>query len=384
MTQQQCRDSAGSDVAPSFVLGFQFSAQSEIFAGHGLLSRVGLLLRSLPGGTPARVAVCSDDTVFALAGTGLMQSLRDAGFDTVAVCIPAGEQHKTFANVGYGLGQLARHGVDRHDVLIALGGGVPGDLFGFVAASYMRGIRLVQIPTTVVSQVDSSIGGKVGVDLPDGKNLVGAFKHPERVVVDYDLLATLPDEEWVSGTAEVAKHGVIADRSLFEWLEEHAGAWRARTFDVGSILGQAVAVKARIVQQDERETGIRMHLNYGHTLGHALEAEAGYRGLRHGEAVAWGMAMEARMAAAIGLSSEAFVRRQDRVLQALGLLLPLPPLASDAVLSRLRLDKKVKAGRVRWILPGFEPGSVAVRDDVPEHIVRDLVEATVSGSLLDG
>jgi 3-dehydroquinate synthase len=365
------------------VLSYTLGSQSEIFADNRLLERIGDLLRGIRGGSPTRVVVGTDDTVFEILGADLLRSLQGEGFDAVEVRIPGGEHEKTLANVAFALGQLARHGVDRHDVLIALGGGVPGDLFGFVAASYMRGIRLVQVPTTVVSQVDSSIGGKVGVDLPEGKNLVGAFKHPERVIIDYAVLASLPDEEWVSGTAEVAKHGVIADQSLFEWLEAHASSWRARTADAGPVLAQAIQVKARIVQEDERESGLRMHLNYGHTLGHALEAEAGYRDLRHGEAVAWGMAMEARLAAAIGVSNVAFVRRQDRVLRELGLLRSLPSLDRDAVYGRLKLDKKVKSGRVRWILPGLEPGSVSVREDVPDQIVIELIDATVAGRLLD-
>jgi 3-dehydroquinate synthase len=321
--------------------------------------------------------------VHALHGECLDRSLRAAGLDPVLVRIPSGEDQKTVANVMTALGQLARLGIERHDVLVALGGGVPGDLFGYVAASYMRGIRLVQIPTTVVAQVDSSIGGKVGVDLPEAKNLVGAYKHPDRVIIDYEMLRTLPYEEWVAGTAEVVKSGVIADADLFTWLESNADQWRTRACDVGPALAAALKVKVRIVQEDERETGIRMNLNYGHTLGHALEAVAGYRGLRHGEAVAWGMAMEARMAVEVGVSDGTFVRRQDHLLQALGLLQPLPALSGYATFERLSLDKKVKAGRVRWILPGRMPGTVSVRDDIPAEIVRKLVDATVDGRLLN-
>jgi 3-dehydroquinate synthase len=383
MSEDQMADAAGHTPSPSFVLSFSLAARCEVFDGHGVLARTGDLLRSLQGGPPARVAVCSDETVFPLVGAGLLAALHEDGFNVESIVMPAGEEGKTFANVGESLRSLARHGFDRHDVLLAVGGGVPGDLFGFVAATYMRGIRLVQVPTTIVSQVDSSIGGKVGVDLPDGKNLVGTFKHPELVIIDYDLLATLPQAEFVSGTAEVAKHGVIADRDLFAWLEAHAGEWRSRTIDIGTVLSRAIEVKARIVQMDERETGVRMHLNYGHTLGHALEAEAGYSGVRHGEGVAWGMAMEARMAAALGMSNEAFVRRQDRLLTSLGLLQPLPQLDCDRVMARLSLDKKVKAGRLRWILPATEPGSVTVRDNVPAPLVRDLVEATVAGRLVE-
>jgi 3-dehydroquinate synthase len=309
--------------------------------------------------------------------------LAHQGLSVETLTIPAGEEQKTLANVVAAYDRLARSGAERGDVLVALGGGVVGDLFGFVAATYLRGMRLVQAPTTLVAQVDSSLGGKVGVDLPAGKNLVGAFKHPIWVVADQDLLLTLPEAEWIAGTAEVAKHGVIADARLFRALEAQADAWRQRRMDPAPVLAAAIAVKARVVQEDEYETGVRMILNYGHTLGHALEAAAAYHGIRHGEAVAWGMAMEARLALRLGLSSAAFVARQDNLLQRLGLLQPLPRLDGETVYQRLFLDKKVQNGALRWLLPGAEPGSVSVRADVPLDLVRDLVERTANGTLLE-
>lgn len=369
---------------PDFVLAFATLGQSEVFQARGITRQAGVLARGIPGGPPARVVLGSDETVSALHGSAFAAALREASLNVVAITIPAGEEHKTLANVGMVLERMAEAGIDRHDLVVALGGGVPGDLFGFVAASYMRGLRLMQVPTSLVAQVDSSIGGKTGVDLGAGKNLVGAFKHPDRVLVDEDMLSTLPQEEWISGTAEVLKHGVIADADLFGWMEEHAQAWRERLVDAGPTLARAIQVKAAIVRQDERESGLRMHLNYGHTLGHALETEAGYGRVRHGEGVAWGMAVEARLAAALGLSDAAFVRRQDRVLRALGLLRPLPPLDAEAVIARLAVDKKVRAGRIRWLLPARVPGSVCVREDVPLPLVRSLVIATVEGTLLDG
>ncbi|MDB5077708.1 MAG: 3-dehydroquinate synthase [Chloroflexi bacterium] len=383
MAESMNTSSTDMQSEPAFVLKFAHQIQCEVHAGNGMLSHAGSLVRSLAGGVPKRAIIATDVNVRAVHGSILVASLADAGLQVLWLTIPAGEEQKTLANVVDALGRLARAGAERHDVLVALGGGVPGDLFGYVAASYMRGIRLVQVPTTLVAQVDSSIGGKVGVDLPEGKNLVGAFKHADRVIIDYTLLTTLPHDEWVAGTAEVAKHGVIADRDLFEWLEESAEGWRTHSVELGPILAAAIQVKARIVQEDERETGLRMHLNYGHTLGHALETVAGYRGLRHGEAVAWGMAMEARLASRVGLSNADFVRRQDRLLQSLGLLAPLTPLDADAVYERLFLDKKVKAGRIRWVLPGRQPGNVVVRDDLPEGVVRELIHATVEGRLLE-
>ncbi|HXT36872.1 MAG TPA: 3-dehydroquinate synthase family protein, partial [Chloroflexota bacterium] len=275
--------------------------------------------------------------------------------------------------------EFAALAVERGDLVVALGGGVPGDLFGFVAATYLRGLRLVQVPTTLVAQVDSAIGGKVGVDLPEGKNLVGAFKHPELVLADEDLLRTLPEAEWIAGTAEVAKHGVIVDPQILEWLESDPGGWRRRAVPLGPILAAAIAVKAGIVQEDVLETGTRMYLNYGHTLGHAVEAAAGYGVIRHGEAVGWGMAMEARLAEAVGLTTEGFVARQDRLLRNLGLLAPLPALDPDAILDFVYRDKKVRDGKIRWALPAAEPGACVVRDDVPVDLVRTVLERTLSG-----
>ena len=362
-------------------LDLEYRSNATSRVTYAALSRIGTELKAA-GLHARRALLCSDETVFSHHGRAVEDALNDAGIDVQSVRIPAGEEQKNLENVHLSYSRFAALGVERGDLVIALGGGVVGDLFGFVAASYLRGLRLIQIPTSVVAQVDSSIGGKVGVDLPEGKNLVGAFKHPELVLIDTATLATLSAAEWVAGTAEVAKHGVIADSALFRALEANPLGWQTRSRPVDEILRAAIAVKARIVQMDERETGVRMNLNYGHTLGHALEKAAGYRGLRHGEAIGWGMAMAARLALNLGVSSANFVRRQDDLLRALGLLQPLPPLDEHAVFDALFLDKKVKGGRLRWILPVREPGSVVVRDDVPLDLVRTLSDATVSGSLL--
>ena len=367
-----------SPFRPAFSLRYERGEQSDIVMGHRLLPRLGQLLVQ----TGVRRAVlCSDDNVLPHYGPQALESLGDAGITAETLSIPAGEDQKTLENVSIALNRLAALRVERGVVLVALGGGVVGDLFGFVASSYLRGLPLVQIPTTIVAQVDSSIGGKVGVDLPAGKNLVGAFKHATLVAVDFDLLRTLPDAEWIAGAAEVLKHGVIADARLFEHLEAAAADWRARTLDVEPILTAAIAVKARLVQQDEREQGPRMFLNYGHTAGHALEAAAEYRGIRHGEAVGWGMAIEARIAAFQGVSSAQFVRRQDGVLRKLGLLQPLPPLQLSAVYDHLFADKKIRAGHLRWALPGMAPGEVSMHEDVPLPLVRDVLGATLDGTL---
>jgi 3-dehydroquinate synthase len=372
----------GSAVAqPAFTLMFPGMVRTLVYSGPGLLDACGSLLRSLDP-APGRAVICSDTSVYEAHGEYLRGILKASSLAMAEVTIEPGEDQKHLAVVAECYRRFAAMGVERRDVVLALGGGVAGDLFGFVAATYLRGVRLVQVPTTVVAQIDSSLGGKVGVDLPEGKNLVGAFKHPEFVLIDYATLRTLPAVEWVSGTAEAVKCGVLGDRSLFEALERDPDGWRERRVAPDAILEAAMLVKARIVQEDERETGPRMTLNYGHTIGHALEQAAQYRGVRHGEAVAWGMAAAARLAAAIGVTAPAFVRRQDALLQRLGLLRPLPTLDGNRVFAALFRDKKVQSGRLRWILPVDEPGTVVVRDDVPLDLVRRCVAATVTGTLL--
>lgn len=374
---------AAEEAGAEFTLRYSDDIASRVVSGSGLLDRLGAMIREMGAATPRRVVLCSDSHVLDALGERVRAALRDAGLSWLEVAVPAGEEQKSLETLGSLYGRFAALGVERQDVVVALGGGVVGDLFGFAAASYLRGLPLVQVPTSVVAQVDSSIGGKVGIDLPAGKNLAGAFKHPELVAIDYGALATLPDAEWIAGTAEVLKHGVIADRALFEALERDPSGWRTRSVAPDAILRAAVAVKARVVQEDERETGLRMTLNYGHTLGHALETAVGYRGVRHGEAVAWGMAMAARLAVAAGQSTPAFVQRQDRVLQALGLLAPLPAVEIGRVHDALFRDKKVREGKIRWILPLDQPGAVSIRADVPDEAVRELVAATVAGRLLE-
>lgn len=360
-------------------LRYEGQTKSMVYCRAGVLDELGELLRGTSERLPRRAILCSDERVGDLYGERAAHALSDAGIAVGRVTIPAGEEHKNLATVATCYREFAALAVERGDLVIALGGGVPGDLFGFVAATYLRGIRLAQVPTTLVAQVDSAIGGKVGVDLPEGKNLVGAFKHPELVLADEDLLRTLPEAEWIAGTAEVAKHGVIVDAQLFQRLEADPSGWRRRAIPLGPILAAAIAVKARIVQEDVLETGSRMYLNYGHTFGHAVEAAAGYGVIRHGEAVGWGMAMEARLAEAVGLSNAAFVTRQDRLLRSLGLLDPLPDLDLDEVLRFLYRDKKVRDGKIHWALPTTEPGACVVRDDVPPALARMILMRTLSG-----
>ena len=340
----------------------------DVVCGSGALEALPSLLAAR--GLTGRALVCSDDNVAPLHGARVVDLLRRAGVDTDLWTMPAGESHKTLETVNSLYEWLAARQAERRDLIVACGGGVVGDLSGFAAATYLRGLRLVQVPTTLVAQVDSTVGGKVGVDLPAGKNLVGAFHQPSLVVADPLLLSTLPAREWSAGLAEVVKHGVIAGGVLLDELERERDAIMAREpAVVAPLVARAVAVKIDVVRQDPLEVGLRRVLNYGHTLGHAIERVAGYGVVLHGEAVAWGMAAAARIGAEVGTCDAHFVDWQDDVLRGYGLLRPLPPLDADALVAATRLDKKVVAGRVKWVLPR-RAGDVIITDDVPDEAVR--------------
>ncbi|MBZ5696446.1 MAG: 3-dehydroquinate synthase [Acidobacteriia bacterium] len=274
--------------------------------------------------------------------------------------------------------QLIRAGADRGAILVAVGGGVVGDVAGFAAASYLRGVRLVQIPTTLVAQVDSAIGGKTGVNLPEGKNLVGAFYPPKLVIADPVLLSTLPHREYRSGLYEVIKYGVIADRELFVFLERQMPAVLRRDPDaLGWIISRSIAIKARVVGADEREGGLRQILNFGHTLGHALEAATGYRRFLHGEAVGWGMIAATMMALATdGLAlMEAF--RIVRLITTVGPLPNVPAISGAKLRSIVAGDKKARGGRVLWVLPrriGKAEWGIEIPWPVVERSLQSLPE----------
>jgi len=348
------------------------SAQGyDALYGAGLLASMPRLLSE--HGIGGRVVVCSDSHVAALHGERLLATLAAEDASRPALwTMAAGEEHKTLATVEQAYEWLAAQRVERGDTVVALGGGVVGDLAGFAAATYLRGVRLVQAPTTLVAQVDSALGGKVGVDLPAGKNLVGAFHQPALVVADTTTLATLPEREWRAGLAEVIKHGVIRDRGLLDILGDRRDDVLARAPGVvARIVARAAAVKVDVVREDPLEQGLRRILNYGHTLGHALERVAGYGVVRHGEAVGWGMAAAARIGERVGLCHGEFVRWQDALLHSYGLLdaVSLPRVAADDLIAATRLDKKSAGGRISWILPR-KPGDVVVTSDVPEEAVR--------------
>lgn len=325
--------------------------------GEGLMSRCGELLRPW---TPATKAVLiTDTTVAEKYGLVVSAALARADFDVLDLAVSPGESSKSWSNAGDLLEAMADHGVGRTDLVIALGGGVVGDLAGFVAATYLRGIAFAQVPTTLLAMVDSSVGGKTGVDLRAGKNLAGAFKQPIAVIADTAALASLSDPEWQSGLAEVAKSSIIDGEEFLAWLEEHADAVVAREPEViTEAVRRCVEFKARVVGGDEKEEGPRECLNYGHTLGHAIEKVAGYGKVTHGAAVAEGIRFAARLSVELAGADAAFVKRQDRLLAALGLTPLSVSLTPAAVFDAMRSDKKAREGSVRFVL-AEQPGEWA-------------------------
>ena len=301
----------------------------------------------------AHAVIITDANVDDLYTEPVADSLVELGAEVDILSVEAGEQSKAPEVAAELWEQMLDQGADRKSVVVALGGGVVGDLAGFVAATFARGLRFVQVPTTLLAQVDSSVGGKVGVNLPGGKNMVGAFWQPRGVVIDVDVLDTLPQREYRAGLAEVVKYGVIQDAEFFAFLEANVEPINSRDHAVlTSIIERCCRLKADVVEQDEREeTGLRAILNYGHTFGHAFEAATGYEELLHGEGVAIGMMCAARLAQRLGRVDAAFVERQRALLQAFGLPLTVPDVASDELIELMYRDKKVDRGKLRFVLP---------------------------------
>lgn len=322
--------------------------------------------------------VISHQRLLARYGAALLEPLRRAGWSLDTLSVPESEASKSFDRAGRLIERISRKAAMRIPVLVAFGGGVIGDLTGFVAAVFRRGVPYVQIPTTLLAQVDSGIGGKVGVDLPHGKNLIGAFHQPRFVCNNVAVLRSLPARQRRSGLAEVIKYGVIADPALFAFLEERLPACLAlEERAVRLMVERSCAIKARVVSQDERETGaLRAHLNFGHTLGHALEAATGYRRWTHGEAIAIGMRAAARLAVEMGLWKEADRARLARLLDAAGLPARATGVPRAAVLRAVSFDKKFIHGRPRWVLP-TRIGRVTVTESAPPSLVRGVLRRYV-------
>jgi 3-dehydroquinate synthase len=342
-----------------------------VHVGHGLLGDAAHW-RGLAEGR--RCLLVTNETVAPLYLARVEQGL--AGLTQAVLVLPDGERHKTLDSAARIFEALAALGADRDSIVIALGGGVIGDLAGFAAATWMRGIRLLQMPTTLLAMVDSSVGGKTGVNLASGKNLVGAFHQPLAVIADTATLASLPDRERRAGLAEVVKYGAIGDAAFFAWLELHAAALDAQEAPaVAQAIVTACRHKAAIVARDEREQGERALLNFGHSFGHALETATGYQRWLHGEAVAIGMVLAARLSAQLGRAPPGDGERLSALLQAFGLPVALPrELDADALLGPMRLDKKSRDGRLHLVLwRGI--GRAEVVADVPEDAIRALVTA---------
>jgi 3-dehydroquinate synthase len=302
-------------------------------------------------------------------------ALREAGFRTAVATVPAGEGSKSLAELSRLYDALYDMAADRRTAVVAVGGGVVGDLGGFAAATYNRGLPLLMVPTTLLAMVDSSVGGKTGVNHPKGKNLIGAFHQPAGVWIDTAFLDTLPDREFRSGLAEVVKYGVILDADFFEELEANAGAILDRDPErLQAIIARSCRLKADVVEKDEREeTGLRAVLNYGHTFAHAFEAVAGYGTWLHGEAVAAGMVCAGRLAERLGRVPDGFTRRQAQLLEAFGLpTAPLPGWPADALIDAMRRDKKAAGGSLRFVLP-TRLGHVELVDGVQESLVREVM-----------
>jgi 3-dehydroquinate synthase len=347
----------------------------DVTIGSGLLGAAGEHLPALPGAE--RAFVVADPVVAERYLAVLSEGLAGCGLEVVHLGVPAGEEAKSLQVATALYRQLATQEAHRDDVVFALGGGAVGDLAGFVAATYMRGVPVVQVPTTLTAQVDASIGGKAAVNLPEGKNLVGAFHQPAAVLADVSTLGSLPERDLRSGLAEVAKVGLALDLGLLGRLEADPGPVAARDpAALEEVVAACVRVKAEIVAEDERDAGRRLFLNYGHTLGHALERLDAFEGRTHGEAVAVGMVFAARLAEALGRAPAGFAARHARLLASLGLDPDgaLPP--AGEILGAMRLDKKYRGG-VRFVLLE-DVGRPFVQDEVPEGLLREALAAAGS------
>jgi len=331
---------------------------------------------------PSVVFVITDANV-ADHAQRVAEPLRQSGLDVQTRILPPGESQKSLENAARLYDFLAEHQADRKSLVVAVGGGVVGDLAGFVAATFARGLSLFMVPTSLLAMVDSSVGGKTGVNHPRAKNLIGAFHQPCGVWIDTDFLDTLPEREYRSGLAEVVKYGVILDPALFEYLEQHAEAiLRRDPKHLRHVIARCCRLKADIVEQDERETtGLRAVLNYGHTFAHAFETLGGYATWLHGEAVAAGMVCAARLACDLGLAPVELGERQEHLLRRFGLPTRPLPWPLDGLLRVMRSDKKAVAGRLRFVLPR-RIGQVELIESVPEEAVRAVLQGLMADAKL--
>ncbi len=338
----------------------------------GLLSRAGKTLKKLGA---SRVCVVTNDVVWHHWGATLEKGL---GAQATVIRVPDGEQNKTLSTVETIAEELVRARADRGALIVSLGGGVIGDIAGFVAAIYLRGVDYVHIPTTLLAQVDSSVGGKTGVNLRAGKNLVGSFHHPKMVLVDPSVLSTLPERELRAGLFEAIKCGVIGDQPLFNFLEKKAGdVLDGKLPALTRVIHDCLALKARVVSADEKENGLRRILNFGHTIGHALEAETSYRYFLHGEAVAWGMRAATNIAEARGTLHGSAAARIHALILRYGPVPPIVEIQPQDLASRLQADKKTRQGVVHFVLP-TKIGAVKIVPDITLHQATRAIAGLLS------
>ncbi len=339
----------------------------DIHIGADSLDTLGRLCEQI--GLTSRAAVVTNPTVNRLYGSTVRTSLENSGFTVSVIEIPDGEEHKNAATLSAVYDALIEAGLDRKSFIVALGGGVVGDLAGFAAATYLRGIPFVQVPTTLLAQVDSSVGGKTAIDHPRGKNLIGAFYQPRLVLIDVVTLSTLPEREYRAGMAEVIKYGVALDLAFFEWLEEQtANITLLEQECLQTLIRRCCEIKARVVEQDEKESGLRAVLNYGHTFGHAFETLAGYQQLVHGEAVAVGMAVSARISCMLGHCGVAEKERITALISSFRLETAAPHAEREKLAAALALDKKSCNDTVGFIC-NMGIGNYAVEQLVPEKLL---------------
>jgi len=348
----------------------------DIVLGTGVLKKIGNSLKSF--GLSPKIAIVSNPTVFSLHGKLVVNAVRKAGFDAITISIPDGEEYKNLLWLQHIYNELLMHKLDRSSALIALGGGVIGDITGFAASTYMRGISYIQVPTTLLAQVDSSIGGKTGVNHELGKNMIGTFWQPRLVWIDVETLRTLPEREWVAGLAEIIKYGVIYDEDLFRMLEEKKDKILSLDRNVLThIIKRSCEIKADVVSKDERESGVRSILNFGHTIGHAIETATDYKRYLHGEAVALGMCLEAELSQKLKFIDKKAVLRIRKLADSFGLPSVLPAdIDIDHILSSMQLDKKAVAGALKFILPE-RIGRVRIHKGITEKVIKRLLKSSI-------
>lgn len=345
----------------------------EIEIAPSTLDKLGEYMSKLKLGR--KVLIVSNPTVFELYGARVVNSLEANNYQVFTCILPDGESYKNLDSIKEIYDACVEHRLERSSTLVALGGGVIGDMTGFAAATYLRGINFVQAPTTLLAMVDSSIGGKTGVNHPKGKNLIGAFYQPQFVLIDPEVLQTLPEREFRAGMAEVIKYGVIWDAEFFAQMEASTHLDSIKTISpelLETIIKLSCQAKADVVGQDEREAGLRAILNYGHTIGHAVESLTGYTEVIHGEAVGIGMVAAGEMAAELGMWTKAETERQNHLIAKAGLLTHLPKVNIDEIITAIQIDKKVRDGKVRFILP-TQIGKVKITDEVPTNTIRSVL-----------